>query len=78
MKVFYILYFIFLIFLAAWQYYARKLYNNNNEKNKKRYRFLKIILNFYVIGFIIIALCHKCSNVSEKRVKLELSTSSLN
>jgi hypothetical protein len=76
MKVFYIIYFIFLVLIAAWQYYAKKLYNNNNDKSRKRHRVLKIILNFYLIGFIVVALCHKCPSDTGKRAMLELSTSS--
>ena len=76
MKVFCIFYFLFFVLIAAWQYYARKLYKNNNEKNRKRYRVLRMILNFYVVGIIVIALCYKYLNDSKKRAKLELSTPS--
>ena len=75
MKVIYICIFssIFLVLMAAWQYYARRLYN---KKNKKRHHVLKKILSIYLAGFIGVAIYHQCSRVSEKKAKLELSTTS--
>ena len=74
MKIFHIFYIIFIILIAVWQYYGRKLYYNNNEKNRKRYRVLKIILNFVVLICVVIGLFRLCS--SEKSATIELSTSS--
>ena len=65
-----------LALIAVWGYLARKLKKNNNEQNRKRYRVLRMILNFYVVGGVVIALCYKCLSVPKKRAKLELSTSS--
>ena len=74
MKVFHIFFIFFIVLIAVWQYYGRKLYYDNNEKNRKRYRVLKIILNFVLLIGIVFGLFRFCS--SEKRANLELSTSS--
>jgi Protein of unknown function (DUF1573). len=76
MKIFHIIYFIFIVLLGAWQYYARKLYYNDNEKYRKRYRSLKITVHFFIVASMIIGLCHLCSCVPDKRAMLELSTPS--
>ena len=59
--------------MAAWQYYARRLYN---KENKIRHHVLKKILSLYLAGFTGVAIYHQCSSVSEKKAKLELSTTS--
>ena len=60
MKWFHVFYFFVIVLLAVWGYYRRKLFYTNNDKYKKRYRVLKIILNFIMIICIAIAIYHSC------------------
>lgn len=76
MKVGHIIYYVFIVLLAAWCFCLRQLNKHNNERYRRPSRVLKIILNFCVVGMVVFALCHACSCVSDKKAKLDFSIES--